>query len=166
MSSPILTVEPLVATDADALWAALRNPRVRDWIPDSDEKSLEAVRARVAHVLAGPVDGSGQVWLNRTVRVDGVVIGRVEATLHDGIVEIAYLLGPAWWGKGYASEAVGRLLDELEVMGAGPVWAAVAAGNERSVALLRRLGFVEAEPSVPLLSADPGDITFVQRALI
>lgn len=159
-----MTVEPLVETDADALWAALGDPRVREWIADSDETSLEAVRTRIAHVLAGPPQGSGEVWLNRTVRLDGVVIGRVEATLHDGIVEIAYLLGPAWWEKGYATEAVRRLLEELQAMGAGPVWAAVAPGNERSVALLRRLGFMEARPTVALLSADEGDITFTRRA--
>ena len=118
----------------------------------------------MARVLEGPGDGSAERWLNRTVRLDGLVIGRVEATLHDGIAEIAYLLGPAWWGHGYATEAVRRLLAELESLGLSEAWAVVDPANDRSAALLCRLGFVETEPTVRLVTMDPGDRAFVRRA--
>lgn len=130
----------------------------------SSETSLEGMRTRVARVLAGPGANAAETWLNRTIRLDGVIVGRVEATLHGGIAEIAYLLDPARWGHGYATEAVRRLLVELEGMGVVEAWAVVDPGNRRSIALLQRLGFVAAEPKLPLVTMDPGDLAFVRRA--
>lgn len=124
----------------------------------------EAWRASVERVLAGAPVGSGAVWHNWTVLLpDGTPIGRLEATVHDGIAELGYVFGPRWWGHGYAMEAVGWLVAEVDRQGWGPCWAAVAPTNEPSVRLLRRLGFEERNPAgIPLQSFDPGDLTFAR----
>ncbi len=96
---------------------------------------------------------------------DGTPIGRIEATLHDGIAEIGCVFGPRWWGLGYATEAVGWVVAEVEQQGWGPCWAAVASANASSTRLLRRLGFEARQPGgSPLQSFDPGDLTFVRTA--
>lgn len=43
-------------------------------------------------------------------------------------------------------------------------WAATTPQNRRSIALLRRLGYVQIDdPPPPLLSYDPGDLIFALR---
>ncbi|MBM3687630.1 MAG: GNAT family N-acetyltransferase [Actinobacteria bacterium] len=90
------------------------------------------------------------------------VVGRVEATLHDGIAEIAYVIGPAHWGRGLGAQATGLLLDRLASMGIADAWAATHPGNHASMTVLTRLGFEECEPTLAphLLSYDAGDRVF------
>jgi RimJ/RimL family protein N-acetyltransferase len=93
-------------------------------------------------------------------------IGRIEATLHeDDWAEVAYLLGPAYQGRGDATRAMRWLLAHLRDLGATDVWAAIHPANARSIALARRLGFTAAPlpPARPLGSYDPGDAVFVAR---
>ena len=57
--------------------------------------------------------------------------------------EIGYVLSRLYQGAGYASEAVGALIDEAyRGLGVTRLTAVVDAGNAASVRLLRRLGFV------------------------
>ena len=158
-----LTIEPLDVTHAEGLFAALDDPRVGAHIGGPDVSTLPALRERIGRLLVGPQAGSGEVWLNWAVLLDRTVIGRIEATLHDGIAEIAYVFGPPWWGRGYATEATAWLLDEVRGLDVDACWATVAPRNRASVRLLRRLGFTATAPDVPLFSYDEGDLTFVRR---
>jgi RimJ/RimL family protein N-acetyltransferase len=74
--------------------------------------------------------------------------------------EVAYLFGADWWGAGYATEAMTWFHTELAARGARTLWAAVAPGNARSLALLARLGYarVDAAAEPRLGSYDPGDV--------
>lgn len=100
--------------------------------------------------------------MNYVVVHDGAVIGRVEATVHDGIAEIAYVIGPRSWGHGWGTEAARLLLDHLASEDVTETWATAASGNVASCRLLRRLGFVETEAAdaPQLLSYDVGDLVF------
>ncbi|WP_458245119.1 GNAT family N-acetyltransferase [Streptomyces sp. MAI_2237] len=57
-----------------------------------------------------------------------------------GEIEIGWRLGRAYWGKGYATAAAQLTLDRLRAAGVPSVVALVRPGNERSVAVTRRLG--------------------------
>lgn len=156
-----LVIEPLTLAHAPGLLAALDDPRVGEHIGGPDVTTLAALEERIAWLEGGAPAGSGMVFRNWVMRLDGVVVGRLEATIHDGLVEVAYLLGPRWWGHGYATEGTAWMLEELAGEGAVDAWGCVAAANLRSAALLERLGFREADPTgVPLLSWDPGDRSF------
>jgi RimJ/RimL family protein N-acetyltransferase len=67
-------------------------------------------------------------------------------------VELSYRFGPAYWGRGYATEACQALLDyAFEHLQVERVVAATAADNARSLKLLRRLGasrFIEMPPDI------------------
>ena len=55
---------------------------------------------------------------------------------------LGYELDPAYWGLGYATEAAERLLRfGFETLGLHRVWSYHVAENERSAAVLQRLGF-------------------------
>lgn len=157
-------IEPLREDHAEALFAALSDDRVGTYLGGPDVESLEWLSDRIRRLLAGAPAGSGQEWWNGVLVLDGVVIGRVEATLHDGDAEVAYVLGPPWWRQGYATEAAAWLLDELRAAGVARAWATVVPANAGSRGVLRRLGFVEADPpdAPRLLSYDDGDLVLMR----
>lgn len=64
-----------------------------------------------------------------------------------GTVEIGWRLAPAHWGRGYASEAAEALLEfGFETLGLEEIVSFAVWNNERSIAVMRRIGMV-AEPS-------------------
>lgn len=78
----------------------------------------------------------------------------------DGVVELGYGLAPSARGRGLGTEAVGVLAAWTEVQpGVRLVAAQVLVGNEPSLRLLARLGFVEegsAPPHLRLVRGGPG----------
>lgn len=159
-----LVLEPLRPEHAHGLFEALDDPLVGRYIGGPDVSTIEELQARIGRLLAGPADPRTEAWRNWVVQLEGTIIGRVEATLHDGLAEIGYVFGPRWWGQGYASEAVTWLLEELRRGGVPEAWATVDPANEPSARLLMRVGFEEAAPGpVPLHSYVAGDRVFVRR---
>ncbi len=159
-----LVLEPLDERHADGLVAALDHPAVGRYIGGPDVTTVEAQITRIRRVRRGPGDGRDEQWCNWVVFVDDTVVGRVEATVHHGIAEVAYLFDPRHGGQGLATEATAWMINELAEAGIVEWWAAVVPENTPSVRLLERLGFVLAEPGdLPLASFDPGDLTFRRR---
>lgn len=82
----------------------------------------------------------------RAVVVDGRLAGNVVCFEHDGQREVGYWIGREFWGRGAATEALRRFLDEAT---ARPLYASVAAHNTGSIRVLQKCGFTvpEQEPS-------------------
>lgn len=100
------------------------------------EQTRDALEERVAST-------DWRTWAI-TLRDQHQAVGTVGA--HEArpgrVYEIGYSLVPAHWGKGYAAEAVGRLIDHLfDVDGARRVFADTDPDNESSNAMLTKLGF-------------------------
>lgn len=57
-----------------------------------------------------------------------------------GEVEVGWHLHPDSWGRGYATEAAGAIIERAFAAGVPEVYAVVRPGNERSLAVCRRLG--------------------------
>ncbi|MFI0544511.1 GNAT family N-acetyltransferase [Streptomyces sp. WSLK1-3] len=62
-----------------------------------------------------------------------------------GEIEIGWRLGRAYWGRGYATVAAEMTLERLRAAGVSDVVAMVRPGNERSIAVTKRLGMELAE---------------------
>jgi RimJ/RimL family protein N-acetyltransferase len=111
-------------------------------------------------VLAAGDAATGS-WL---VARDGAVVGTAGAAggvSPDGDQELGYGLVPAARGAGTGTQAVAAVAAVLERRpGVRRLTAEVLPGNEASLRLLRRLGFVEVEggapPHVRLARAAPG----------
>lgn len=163
--TPRLLFEPLGAGHAAELFGALCHPLVYEHLGEPPPESVAALAERYAFIAAGPPGyRAHETWINYAVRLraTAALIGRVEATIVDVRAETAYLLDPAHWGQGYATEAMSAFQNHLRqnerVM---EFWATTSPQNARSIALLRRLGYRQVVDSwPPLLSYDAGDLVF------
>lgn len=87
-------------------------------------------------------------WFQYAVelRADRTLVGDIGVKLDESLrlAEIGYTFAPEHQGRGYATEAVGALLRDLfDRRGVHRVSAVCDRRNDRSAALLRRLGFTE-----------------------
>ncbi|MFT3692367.1 MAG: GNAT family N-acetyltransferase [Kofleriaceae bacterium] len=143
--------EPLGQIHAEGLFAALSPPETHRYLSQPDVTTLEALRDRIDRLVHGPAS-----WINYVVLVDGVIVGRLEATRYDDYAEIAYVIGPAYQRRGYGREGVRWLVDVL----ATECWASIHPDNARSIHLVETLGFTRqpTPPARPLSSYEEGDV--------
>jgi ribosomal-protein-alanine N-acetyltransferase len=137
-----LTLRPLAARDAPALFAIMRDPetmRFWDWPAFTDAETVEEI---VAAQIADMEAGNALYW---AVCRDGPAIGCCDLSEIDGHharAEVGFLFGRDSWGQGFAVEAMTAILDfAFGELGLQRLWARFHAGNEKSRALLERLGF-------------------------
>jgi RimJ/RimL family protein N-acetyltransferase len=169
MQSKNLSFEMLMATHADALFPILTTPAVLAFI-DEIPPTLEELRMEYANCARGPKNPTitTEQWFNMAIYLKeslSTVIGRLEATCYGQWGELAYLLGEAWWGKGLAFEAMCWWHDYLKTVAPEAIWwATVHPANQRSIRLLKRLGYkeVESDQRPQLQSYDAGDCCFVK----
>lgn len=158
-----LLIEKLRVEHLSELSTHLRVPEVYEHIggvPSLEEFVLDREIA-----LKGPSSvARDERWLNFLVREreSNQVLGRLEATLHDSIAEVAFLFSPKHWGKGFATEALNWLhINVEETYSVTSFWATTVPANARCQALLRRAGYQQVERAAELLySYDEGDLVF------
>ncbi len=151
---------PLVESDVDELESLLRVDAVYKYI-EATPNSAD-FRQWLLNAIAGPAPENDEYWLNFIARIGGTngpIVGRLEATLHDGIAETAFLFGPQYWGRGFARRGLNWLHAYINHRySVRSFWAAVAPDNARSETLLQRCGYRLVAEQIPsLLSYEPGD---------
>jgi RimJ/RimL family protein N-acetyltransferase len=143
ISTRRLVLEPQVVGHAEEMFDALRDPAIYEFENEPPE-SLEWLRERFRKLESRRSADGKEFWLNWVVRVPGEpAMGFVQATVHPGgWADVAYVFSSAHWGKGYASEAVEEVLEELAATwGVTRYEAVYKTANVRSRRLLDRLGF-------------------------
>jgi ribosomal-protein-alanine N-acetyltransferase len=143
-----LLFEPQTAAHAAEMFDVLSDPAIYEF-ENRPPASLAWLEDRFRRLESRRSADGSELWLNWVVRSveEGVAIGYVQATIyHDGTALVAYEFSSAYWGRGWASEAVAAMLNEIAhsngVVTAGAVF---KTANFRSRRLLQRLGFAEAE---------------------
>jgi RimJ/RimL family protein N-acetyltransferase len=74
----------------------------------------------------------------RTIVADGMVAGNIGSWHQNGQRLLGYWVGRAHWGRGVATQALARFVDELSTR---PLYAHVAAHNVGSIRVLEKCGF-------------------------
>ena len=141
-----LTLEPQTAAHAEAMFAVLSDRAIYEH-ENEPPPSLEWLRARFARLESRRSPDGDEQWLNWVMRLPtSELIGYVQATVRaSGEAAIAYELSSGYWGRGLAYEAVQATLAELVAQyGVRRVSAVLKRGNQRSLRLLERLGFLVA----------------------
>jgi ribosomal-protein-alanine N-acetyltransferase len=149
-----LRLEPRRPAHAPAMFPLLQDPTIYTHLDHGPPPSLEHLEGVYTRLEARRSPDGREQWLNWIVfqAVDSAQplqpLGVVQATvLSGGRAWVAYELAAAHRGHGFAREAVQAMLAELAAsFGVQRFLATVEVANERSIHLLRRLGFQEAAP--------------------
>jgi ribosomal-protein-alanine N-acetyltransferase len=146
-----LLLEPLRRAHAPAMFPLLQDPTIYTHLDHGPPPSLEHLEGVYTRLEARRSPDGREQWLNWIVLAlaePAQPLGVVQATvLSGGRAWVAYELAAAHRGHGFAREAVQAMLAELAAsFGVQRFLATVEVANERSVHLLRRLGFQEAAP--------------------
>jgi RimJ/RimL family protein N-acetyltransferase len=139
-----LSLRWLTGSDVDALYTVFSDPEVMrywSWLPWTE-------RGQAVELLESIEEG----FRNQTLfqcgiarREDDRVIGTCSLynfDLGNRRAEIGYILGRAYWGKGYATEALTALIEYVfQTFSLHRIEADVDPRNAASIRLLERLGF-------------------------
>jgi RimJ/RimL family protein N-acetyltransferase len=79
----------------------------------ADPPTVEALEDRYRRQLAGP-GRADEHWLNWVIQYDDHLVGYVQATVTGRTAEIAWVIGTAYQGHGYAKEAAAALVNWLD----------------------------------------------------
>lgn len=139
LTTPRLILRPLRADDADALHPMYSDAAANLYGSRPETASIAETRDLVAMRAA---DTDWRTWAI-TLRDDDRAIGTTGAyeKRQGGVSEIGYFLSPAYWHRGYATEAVAALIDLLFAEGQRRVVADTDPDNAASIAVTKRLGF-------------------------
>ena len=139
-----LVLRPLRQDDADALHPMYSDVEANTYGSRPASTSIEESRDRVAKALA---DTAWRAWAI-TLKGDDTPLGTAvigTAASYEKrqgkVTEIGYILSRQYWGKGYVTEAVAALIDQLFAEGQRRVFADTDPDNAPSIAVLKRLGF-------------------------
>jgi len=137
-----LVLRPVGERDRDALAAHWRRPDVRRFLFDGEVLSREEIDGIVESGMRGFAEGGPSwLWVIREAGGEALVGTAGLRPLEDLGPELVYSLEPAFWGKGYATEAAAAVLEHaLGPLGLPEVLAEVDEGNAASVAVVERLG--------------------------
>jgi RimJ/RimL family protein N-acetyltransferase len=138
-----LRLEPLVAAHADAMYALLKDPALYRHMDGDPPPSAEHLRGIYGKLESRSSPDGSQGWFNWVVStLDGPPVGYVQATVAGELAWIAYVVGSAHQGRGYAREATAAMIDHLGAEHGVRRFLAVAeADNRPSLSLLHALGF-------------------------
>jgi RimJ/RimL family protein N-acetyltransferase len=139
-----LELEPLRVEHAPELAALLDDPELHRFIGGRPE-TLPEVTARVRRQVAGASPDGRQGWLNWVLRdAHGAAAGTLQATLTGAEAELAWVVGTAHQGRGYASEAAVGVRDWLRAQGIEDFTAHIHPDPAGLAGVARRLGLVPA----------------------
>jgi RimJ/RimL family protein N-acetyltransferase len=163
-----LALEPQTAQHAEVMFRVLSDPAIYEF-ENEPPASVDWLRERYARLESRRSGDGSQHWLNWVLRDDGgELLGYVQATVHgDGRAAIAYELASAYWGKGYAREAIEAMTAVLVAnYGVVRLTAVLKRTNHRSLRLLQRLGFAPATGAQSLRAELEPDELLMLRAAV
>lgn len=140
-STPRLHVRPFAPEDAPTVEALAGDPVVARYTFVPHPYPSGAATPWILDHAEAARSGRQVSW---AITLGGRVVGCVELALNDfhGWAELGFWLGVPFHGRGYATEAAGRVLAyAFEERGCRRVQAAVFVGNDASARVLGRLGF-------------------------
>ena len=164
-----LVLEPQMAAHAAEMFVLLSDPALYHYLDSGPPTDPAWLAARFAKLESRQsADGSEQ-WLNWVIRTpQRGLAGFVQATVHaDGSANIAYELGTAFWGRGWATRSTLAMLQELaDQYAVLRAFATVDKRNLHSIKLLTRLAFTAVDSRRhPQHGVAEGDWLFVREPL-
>lgn len=137
-----LTLRPCRESDLSALTKLLRDPLVSRtfMIPSYETEAEYEALARKLIDFSQPADTK---HFEYGVCLGDTLIGFVnDCGYDDDTVEVGYIISPAHWGRGYATEVLRAVLEELRDMGFTTVKAGFFEENPASSRVMEKCGML------------------------
>src|SRR5206468_787151 len=134
---------PLEVEYAESMAEVLSDPALYTFT-GGEPPSVAALEARYRRQLAGPGRPDEQ-WLNWVIKYDDTLIGYVQATVIDRTAEIAWVIGTAWQGRGFAKEAAQGVVTWLRAQTIGRIIAHVHPDHTASAAVAAAIGLARTD---------------------
>src|SRR5271170_5447330 len=148
LETPRLRIRLLRSSDTEDIFAVLSNPVAVKYYGQQPHKDLAHTRKQYVDVMIGRHsfrDAASFVITVKDADDDDKYIGHINAVQFDRafkFAELAYIINPEYWGKGYGTEAVGRVVKFLlEEMKIHKIRAGFFAKNVASNRVLEKVGF-------------------------
>jgi RimJ/RimL family protein N-acetyltransferase len=133
---PVLKLRPVIASDLPLFFEFQLDSQANYMaaFTAKDPTDRAAFAAHWDRILADPTT------LNRTIVLDGQVVGSVASYPQEGQIEVTYWIGKEFWGQGVATRALSEFIQAIQT--ARPLYAHVAKDNVGSRRVLEKCGFV------------------------
>ena len=144
-----LLLRPFEMSDAESMflnWAG--DPEVVRFLPYEACENIEAAQIRIDQRMRYFSELGDGCWcvFAITLKSSGEVIGTIEfaETDHEArSAEVSYQLGRAWWGMGYATEALVAILSHcFETVELNRIWAVHDPRNPASGKIMVKAGML------------------------
>jgi len=139
-----LRMRPYREDDIDRLWRLWTDVDVRRYLWDDETIDRDTAAAAVRDSIACSAEHDFGHWaVCRRDGADDEVIGFCGLRIHEALpeVELMYGFAPVHWGAGLATEGSRAWLRYgFEALDRPRIWAVTDTPNERSQAVMRRLG--------------------------
>lgn len=138
-----LDLRQLVREDAPFILELVNEP---SWLRFIGDRNVHSLEDAVGYIEKGPLESYAKNGFGLYLVVDresGASAGLCGLIRRDVLphVDIGFAFSPRFWGRGLAFEAASAVLAHgRDVLGLAPILAIVNPDNERSIALLEKLG--------------------------
>ncbi len=137
-----LELVPVTAAHAQAMFPLLAREELYRQIGGGPPESMADLEQwfRLLETRRSP-DGE-ECWLTWILFTEGGrdAVGYVQATIHGGNADLAWLVGVPWQGRGYAREAASALVNWLRAHGIGKISAQIKPGYGASEKIAESAG--------------------------
>ena len=155
IDTPNFMLEPINIAHANTLFEQIQDENLYVYIPIEPPKTIEQLRSKYERWSKRKSADGKELWLNYIIfdKVNRFCIGTLQATLtSEGKNYFAYEILPKFWKQGKATETVSYFIDFIfEKFEISQLTAHIDTRNMSSIALVKKLGFKEAEH---LINAD------------
>ena len=104
---------------AGEMFDVLNDSSLHQFTGGTPPESVHALRKRFARLATRMSPDQSEMWLNWVIITDETrhYIGYVQATVSEMVADIAWVIGRAYQGKGYGTEAAGLMMAALKEAG-------------------------------------------------
>ncbi len=111
LQSSRLLLNPMVQGDAGELFTLLREPALHGFTGNAPPASAVDLQEKIRRWESRQSPTRDELWLNWTLRLksSGIAVGFIQATYSERTVDLAWVIGVPFQGRGYAIEASCRV---------------------------------------------------------
>lgn len=137
-----LDLDPIMAYHAEELFGVLADERLHAYTGDAPPEDVEVLRRRFTYWERRWSPDGSELWLNWALRErsEAAFIGHLQAGVGVTYADVAWKVGMAWQGRGYATEAARALVDWLRGSGVTDIRASIHPGHAASIRVAERAG--------------------------